>query len=391
MLSSAAQDRKRWRARRVRILRRTGPTLANAGANAVSSLASASSEKRHRSPCRPAIPGGEVSRMGFQSQELSAGLVARYIRNRACDKGIGELGDRRCHRRAAPAGAGSEWACTAGHRPAAGRRHRHRCGGGRGTRRTAGGDRWPTRPYTWIACDGDATCQFLLLLDILGFDRGGRHAGPNRARATGAPRSPTSPSHCTDLGDRVALYAYYSQGRSAVSMVPVKRFDHHLDSHVIRRFEQPGTWRILAPSARRFGTVRAVLEARGGTSRRLLGGAVRRAGLRPRLRAGLRRGRCAPCVERSASPRHRLRLPDGGGGHRRRIAAQSIRKHGATPASLVPISSRVLLGHCSVRRFARPRCGGESRGRTAARAAFLKTNICSTYAPFTATQRTAEG
>ena len=33
-----------------------------------------------------------------------------------------------------------------------------------------------------------------------------------------------------DLGDRVALYAYYSQGRSAVSMVPVKRFDHHLDS-----------------------------------------------------------------------------------------------------------------------------------------------------------------
>jgi nitric oxide reductase NorD protein len=72
-----------------------------------------------------------------------------------------------------------------------------------------------------------------------------------------------------DLGDRVALYAYYSQGRSAVYMVPVKRFDHHLDSQVIRRLNslEPGAYSRLG-AAIRHGA--AVLEARGGTSRRLL-------------------------------------------------------------------------------------------------------------------------
>ncbi|WP_422606040.1 nitric oxide reductase activation protein NorD [Mycobacterium sp.] len=72
-----------------------------------------------------------------------------------------------------------------------------------------------------------------------------------------------------DLGDRVALYAYYSQGRAAVSMVPVKRFDDHLDSHVIRRLNSlaPGAYSRLG-AAIRHGS--AVLEARGGTSRRLL-------------------------------------------------------------------------------------------------------------------------
>ena len=131
-----------------------------------------------------------------------------------------------------------------------------------------------------------------------------------------------------DLGDRVALYAYYSQGRSAVSMVPVKRFDHHLDSHVIRRLNslEPGAYSRLG-AAIRHGA--AVLEARRRYLAAATGGPVRRAGLRPRLRAGLRRGRCAPCVERSAPPWHRLRLPDRGGGDRRRIVAQSIRKHGA--------------------------------------------------------------
>ena len=72
-----------------------------------------------------------------------------------------------------------------------------------------------------------------------------------------------------DLGDRVALYAYYSQGRSAVTMVPVKRFDDHLDSHVIRRLNslEPGAYSRLG-AAIRHGS--AVLEERGGTSRRLL-------------------------------------------------------------------------------------------------------------------------
>jgi hypothetical protein len=61
-----------------------------------------------------------------------------------------------------------------------------------------------------------------------------------------------------DLGDR-----------SAVNMVPIKRFDHHLDSQVIRRLNslEPGAYSRLG-AAIRHGA--AVLEARGGTSRRLL-------------------------------------------------------------------------------------------------------------------------
>lgn len=72
-----------------------------------------------------------------------------------------------------------------------------------------------------------------------------------------------------DLGDRVALYAYYSQGRRAVSMVPVKRFDGHLDSQVMKRLNslEPGAYSRLGAAIRHGSTV---LEARGGTSRRLL-------------------------------------------------------------------------------------------------------------------------
>jgi nitric oxide reductase NorD protein len=72
-----------------------------------------------------------------------------------------------------------------------------------------------------------------------------------------------------DLGDRIALYAYYSQGRTAVNLVPVKRFDDHLDARVIRRLNslEPGAYSRLGAAIRH---VSAVLEARGGTSRRLL-------------------------------------------------------------------------------------------------------------------------
>lgn len=72
-----------------------------------------------------------------------------------------------------------------------------------------------------------------------------------------------------DLGDRVALYAYCSQGRRAVSMVPVKRFDDQLNAHVMRRLNslEPGAYSRLG-AAIRHGS--AVLEDRGGTSRRLL-------------------------------------------------------------------------------------------------------------------------
>lgn len=72
-----------------------------------------------------------------------------------------------------------------------------------------------------------------------------------------------------DLGDRVALYAYYSQGRKDVTMVPVKRFNDHLDTRVIKRLNslEPGAYSRLG-AAIRHGS--AVVEAHGGTSRRLL-------------------------------------------------------------------------------------------------------------------------
>jgi len=72
-----------------------------------------------------------------------------------------------------------------------------------------------------------------------------------------------------EIGDRVALYAYHSRGRSAVHLVPVKRFDDDLDSLVMRRLHGlvPGAYSRLG-AAIRHGA--AVLEKGGGTSRRLL-------------------------------------------------------------------------------------------------------------------------
>lgn len=72
-----------------------------------------------------------------------------------------------------------------------------------------------------------------------------------------------------DLGDRVALYAFRSQGRSAVHVVPVKRFADGLDTLVMRRLQSlvPAAYSRLG-AAIRHGS--AVLEDQGGTSRRLL-------------------------------------------------------------------------------------------------------------------------
>ncbi|QEN15176.1 nitric oxide reductase activation protein NorD [Mycolicibacterium sp. ELW1] len=72
-----------------------------------------------------------------------------------------------------------------------------------------------------------------------------------------------------DLGDRVALYGYNSQGRAAVNITPIKRMDDHLDSHVLRTLNsvQPGAYSRLGAAIRHGARV---LEERGGTSRRLL-------------------------------------------------------------------------------------------------------------------------
>jgi nitric oxide reductase NorD protein len=108
----------------------------------------------------------------------------------------------------------------------------------------------------------------LLLLDI-----SGSAAEPGATSQTVHEQQRAAAAALTvalhDLGDRVALYAYHSQGRSAVQVVPVKRFDDDLDALVMRRLHGlvPGAYSRLG-AAIRHGA--AVLEDRGGTSRRLL-------------------------------------------------------------------------------------------------------------------------
>ena len=108
----------------------------------------------------------------------------------------------------------------------------------------------------------------LLLLDV-----SGSAAEPGTVGRTVHEQQRAAVANLTvalhDLGDRVALYAYYSQGRRAVSVVPVKRFDDHLDAQVMRRLNslEPGAYSRLGAGIRHGS---AVLEARGGTSRRLL-------------------------------------------------------------------------------------------------------------------------
>jgi nitric oxide reductase NorD protein len=72
-----------------------------------------------------------------------------------------------------------------------------------------------------------------------------------------------------ELGDRVALYAYQSQGRSAVNMLAVKRFDENLNAEVTQRLASlvPGAYSRLG-AAIRHGT--SVISEKAGTSRRLL-------------------------------------------------------------------------------------------------------------------------
>jgi nitric oxide reductase NorD protein len=71
------------------------------------------------------------------------------------------------------------------------------------------------------------------------------------------------------LGNRVAVYGFYSQGRSAVRVVRVKRFEEPLTLRVLRRLGDltPGGYTRLG-AAIRHGT--DVLERQGGGSRRLL-------------------------------------------------------------------------------------------------------------------------
>jgi hypothetical protein len=108
----------------------------------------------------------------------------------------------------------------------------------------------------------------LVLLDISGSSSEAGTSGKTvheQQRATAAAL--TVALH--QLGDRVALYAYQSQGRSAVHMIPVKQFDESLDAAVMQRLASlsPGAYSRLG-AAIRHGS--AVLSEKAGTSRRLL-------------------------------------------------------------------------------------------------------------------------
>jgi len=72
-----------------------------------------------------------------------------------------------------------------------------------------------------------------------------------------------------ELGDRVALYAFQSQGRASVNVLPIKRFDDSLDAMVMRRLGglTPGAYSRLG-AAIRHGT--AIIAEKAGTARRLL-------------------------------------------------------------------------------------------------------------------------
>lgn len=72
-----------------------------------------------------------------------------------------------------------------------------------------------------------------------------------------------------EVGDRVALYAFHSQGRAAVHLVPVKRFDDQLDSVMMNRLLSlvPGAYSRLGAAIRHATTL---LMERAGTPRRLL-------------------------------------------------------------------------------------------------------------------------
>jgi hypothetical protein len=108
----------------------------------------------------------------------------------------------------------------------------------------------------------------LLLLDISGSSAESASEGTTvheQQRAAAA----TLALALHGLGDRVALYGFYSRGRSAVHLVRVKNFDDRLDTLVMRRLGGlvPGGYTRLG-AAIRHGAF--MVENRGGTSRRLL-------------------------------------------------------------------------------------------------------------------------
>lgn len=108
----------------------------------------------------------------------------------------------------------------------------------------------------------------LILLDVSGSaaEAGSAGRSVHEQQRTAAAALTTA---LYELGDRVALFAYHSQGRSAVHLTPIKRFDDRFDTAAMRRLYglQPGAYSRLGAAIRHGATI---LEDRGGTPRRLL-------------------------------------------------------------------------------------------------------------------------
>jgi nitric oxide reductase activation protein len=108
----------------------------------------------------------------------------------------------------------------------------------------------------------------LVLLDVSGSTAEPAASGETvHEQQRGVAASITVALH--EIGDRVALYGFHSQGRSAVTLAPVKRFDDPLDASVTRRLRdlEPGAYSRLGAAIRHGATL---LKERGGTLRRLL-------------------------------------------------------------------------------------------------------------------------
>lgn len=108
----------------------------------------------------------------------------------------------------------------------------------------------------------------LILLDISGSAaEPGGDGRPVHEHQRAAAAALTGTLH--ELGDRVALYGFRSQGRGAVQLPVVKRFDDPFTLRARRRLQElePGAYSRLG-AAIRHGT--AVLRTEGGTARRLL-------------------------------------------------------------------------------------------------------------------------
>jgi nitric oxide reductase NorD protein len=108
----------------------------------------------------------------------------------------------------------------------------------------------------------------LILLDVSGSaaEAGSEGRSVHEQQRTAAAALTTA---LYELGDRVALFAYSSQGRSAVNMSPVKRFDDRFDTAAMRRLYglKPGAYSRLGAAIRHGATI---LRENAGTPRRLL-------------------------------------------------------------------------------------------------------------------------